>query len=523
MTKKWIIVLIFAIGLAMIGLITAQLFWIKQAFELKEMHFGQLVNNSLISVSKQLQEREIAKDVLNAVELSDVATPKVPKNKLYSPKSSEIIDSSAFISGYSSEINAHMNVDTNEIHFTQELVISEQGYIFSSNQTDPFKYEESLKIRQKILNDIENDQGHRKKFVDKVMRKLSKSNQNIGARIKNVELFHAISGELANAGIFLPCEYAVVDDQKHALLKSKNFEFTQNNKYYSSRLFPDDYISKSFYLVLYFPSQKDFILRTIGYMGTSSIILTFFILLIFGFTVFVIIRQKRISEIRNDFVSNMTHELKTPISTISLASQMLNDKSIPIESKNLTNLAGVISDETKRLSIQVEKVLQMAVFERGKIVLKIRQLDIHELITNVVKNFIIQVRNRNGQIVKNLDAEFSLVNVDEVHFSNVLLNLCDNAIKYSKGQPLITISTRNKKNWIIITVEDNGIGISKANQKRIFEKFYRVSIGNIHNVKGFGLGLSYVKKLVEEHGGKITLQSEMNVGTTFEIWIPVIK
>jgi two-component system, OmpR family, phosphate regulon sensor histidine kinase PhoR len=258
-------------------------------------------------------------------------------------------------------------------------------------------------------------------------------------------------------------------------------------------------------------------------MGTSSLLLTLFILAIFIITVVVIIKQKRLSEIRNDFVNNMTHELKTPIATISLASQMLNDKSIPIESKNLNSLAGVISDETKRLSIQVEKVLQMAVFDKGKISLKIRRLEIHELINNVVKNFILQVRNRNGQITKNLDAEYTMVNVDEVHFSNILLNLLDNAIKYSKGQPQITVSTFNKKSGIIIEVQDNGIGISKANQKRIFEKFYRVSTGNIHNVKGFGLGLSYVKKIVEEHGGKISLHSEVNVGTTFEIWIPVIK
>jgi signal transduction histidine kinase len=261
----------------------------------------------------------------------------------------------------------------------------------------------------------------------------------------------------------------------------------------------------------------------IGYMGSSSILLTLFIIIIFGVTIFVIIRQKRISEIRNDFVNNMTHELKTPISTISLASQMLSDKSIPIESKNLTNLAGVISDETKRLSYQVEKVLQMAVFDKGKISLKIRQLDIHELVNNVVKNFIIQVRNRNGQITKNLDAEFSIANIDEVHFSNVLFNLLDNAIKYSKGQPVIEVSTFNKKKGIVIQVKDNGIGISKANQKKIFERFFRVSTGNIHNVKGFGLGLSYVKKIVEEMGGKISLESEINVGTKFDVWLSVIK
>jgi signal transduction histidine kinase len=258
-------------------------------------------------------------------------------------------------------------------------------------------------------------------------------------------------------------------------------------------------------------------------MGISSALLTLAILTAFGYTLYFILRQKKLSEIRNDFVNNMTHELKTPFSTISLASQMLNDPTIPNSMKNIDHLSKVISDESKRLGMQVEKVLQAAIFEKGKLNLKIRKLDVHEVINTVVKSFIIQVKSRNGQIIKNLDAEYSIVNIDEVHFSNVLLNLLDNAIKYSTGQPHITVSTANKKNYIAILVEDKGIGINKENQKRIFEKFYRVPTGNVHNVKGFGLGLSYVKKVVEEHNGKISLESEPNVGTKFEIIIPVVK
>jgi two-component system, OmpR family, phosphate regulon sensor histidine kinase PhoR len=525
MTKKWIIILVIAIGLAMLALIGIQSFWIKQAFDLKEMHFGQLVNNSIISVSKQLQEKEIARVVLNSVELADDThqTFKIPNTKGNDLKITYDTTNKGYNSKTDSVLRFYEEQDEKIRQYSEALLMNEQSFLFSSNQTAPTVYEENLKLRQKMLNEIEQDQGHRKRFVDKVMRKLITPNQQIEKRIRKEDLFHTISGELANAGIFLPCEYAVVDAQKNTLLKSGGFEFNNSNKYYSSRLFSEDLVSKPYYLVVYFPSQKDFILRSIGYMGTSSILLTLFILVIFIITIVVIVKQKRLSEIRNDFVNNMTHELKTPIATISLASQMLNDKSIPIESKNLSSLAGVITDETKRLSTQVEKVLQMAVFDKGKISLKIRRLEIHELINNVVKNFIIQVRNRNGQITKNLDAEFTMVNVDEVHFSNILLNLLDNAIKYSKDQPQITVSTYNKKSGITIVVQDNGIGISKANQKRIFEKFYRVSTGNIHNVKGFGLGLSYVKKIVEELGGKISLNSEVNVGTTFEIWIPVIK
>ena len=226
---------------------------------------------------------------------------------------------------------------------------------------------------------------------------------------------------------------------------------------------------------------------------------------------------------RSDFVNNMTHELKTPISTISLATQMLNDSSIPNSMKNIEHLSKVIHDESKRLSFQVEKVLQAAIFEKGKMSLKIRRLDAHEIINNVVRNFILQVKNKNGQIVKNLDAEYAVVNIDEVHFANVILNLLDNAIKYCNNEPRISVSTYNKKGFLVICIEDNGIGISKENQKRIFEKFYRISTGDIHNVKGFGLGLSYVKKVIEEHNGKISVESEINTGSKFEIQMPVAK
>ncbi|HEX3009772.1 MAG TPA: HAMP domain-containing sensor histidine kinase [Bacteroidales bacterium] len=517
MTKKWIIILIIAISLAMIGLILVQSIWIKQAYELKEMHFGQLVNNSVLRVTKSMQEKEVASNVLNSLDYLDSTegSPQGDKSSRY------LVDTFAQVPKANSETPAPQFNNPQE---NQEgYWITEQHYQYSIDKEGNQSIEQNFEVRQKILNQISKDKGHKKKFVDNILKKLDKANQNIEQRIKKEDLFRTISGELSDAGIYLPYEYGVVDAQKNALIKSKGFEFNNGFKYYSARLFPEDFISKPYYLVIYFPGQKNYIFRLISYMGTSSLLLTFFILVVFGATIFVIIRQKRLSEIRNDFVNNMTHELKTPISTISLASQMLSDKSIPIESKNLTNLAGVISDETKRLSFQVEKVLQMAVFDKGKISLKIRQLDIHELVNNVVKNFIIQVRNRNGQIVKNLDAEFSLVNVDEVHFSNVLLNLLDNAIKYSKGQPHIEVSTFNKRNGIVIRVKDNGIGISKANQKRIFERFFRVSTGNVHNVKGFGLGLSYVKKIVEEMGGKISLESEINVGTKFDIWVPVIK
>jgi len=219
----------------------------------------------------------------------------------------------------------------------------------------------------------------------------------------------------------------------------------------------------------------------------------------------------------------MTHELKTPISTISLASQMMADKSITSELKNLDNISKILNDESLRLKYQVEKVLQASVFENGSMDLKYKEADIHRIIRSISDNYSLQIAEKDGEIGLSLDAKDSLVMIDEVHFSNVLSNLIDNAIKYSPEKPEIDISTSDSASTLSISIRDRGIGIKRDNLKRIFERFYRVPTGNIHNVKGFGLGLSYVKKVVDEHNGSIEASSQYGDGTTFLIKIPKKK
>lgn len=240
----------------------------------------------------------------------------------------------------------------------------------------------------------------------------------------------------------------------------------------------------------------------------------------FSVTLLIIFRQKRISEIKNDFVNNMTHELKTPISTISLAAQMLNDKSIPVERKNLGYLGGVIADESKRLGLQVEKVLQMAIFEKTRLKLKLKEFDVHEVIKKVVANFSLQLESQGGMLITELGANNPVIVADEVHVTNVVNNLLDNALKYKNGNPEIIIFTKNATGGIVIAFKDNGVGISRDNVRKIFDQFYRVPTGNVHNVKGFGLGLSYVKKIVEAHGGRIWVDSTLGIGSTFSVFLP---
>jgi Signal transduction histidine kinase len=521
MNKKRIAILIGLIGIAVFGLIAVQGFWIKKAYRLKEELFQQHINNSIINVSRMLQENETVDNILreiNAYKQKDLSLHE---------KIVDTVGNWQDVRRKDELRNEPDNAASAPQYAASRITISsENGLIFDSVLFSHEYYSENQSqvsgSKKKFQPQLTNKIVDQQRFVERIVDRMSKPGRKFRDRVSPEKLQSLIRNELDEININLPFEYAVLDDQRNIVMQSENFDSKTDIKLFSGRLQPNDLVSNPNYLVLYFPTEKSYLVESLGLMGASSVLLTIVILITFGYTLFVIIRQKKVSEIRNDFVNNMTHELKTPIATISLASQMLNDGSIPNGMKNVDHLSKVIHDESKRLSFQVEKVLQAAIFEKNQMNLKIRRLDIHELINSVVKNFIIQVKNRNGQIVKNLDAEYSIVNIDEVHFANVLLNLLDNAIKYTKGQPSISVSTVNKKKWIAITIEDNGIGISKDNQKRIFERFYRVPTGNVHNVKGFGLGLSYVQKVVKEHNGKISLESEVNVGTKFEILLPVL-
>ena len=254
-----------------------------------------------------------------------------------------------------------------------------------------------------------------------------------------------------------------------------------------------------------------------------SVGLILLVFVVFVVALNIIFRQKQLNNMKNDFVNNMTHELKTPISTISLASQMLQDSGVGKTPETLKHISNVIRDETKRLSLQVEKVLQMAVFEKDNSILKLNEIRINSLVADIVSNFSLKVTTKGGKITPKLEAINDLALVDEVHFTNVIFNLMDNALKYSDKPLLLNIETWNEKDNLLISIEDNGIGICKDDLRRIFEKFYRVSTGNVHNVKGFGLGLAYVKKIITEHKGSIKVESELIIGTKFIITIPTLK
>jgi two-component system phosphate regulon sensor histidine kinase PhoR len=269
-----------------------------------------------------------------------------------------------------------------------------------------------------------------------------------------------------------------------------------------------------------FPNREAHLLNQMGIWSFSSFVLLV-VIVFFAYTLFVILKQRRLSEIQKDFINNMTHEFKTPISTIALSAEVLKDPNIIHHPERLVNYAAIIEKENIRLKQQVERVLQMARLDKEDIGLKQETTDVHQIIQDAVKNTAFSLQEKNGSITCALSATHHEIKADKLHLTNVLHNLIDNAIKYCIAPPTIVIRSIQRNKNLIIEVEDNGIGISPENQKRVFQKFYRVSTGNVHDVKGFGLGLSYVKSIIEAHRGNVKLKSEPGKGSIFSICLPL--
>lgn len=513
MSKKLLWSVTIVMSFAMIGLIVVQAYWINNAIKESENQFKGLVYRTLSGIVGEVQQQEAIYNILNDY------------NNQFQGSVFNLSDKA------SRQPDSIRNMADSALSFSQEVYISQMydgkklsfNYRFKNDDTIielnklPGKVEDSTSF----LNNFHNQQiSNRRAILNSILSRIFEGETNIGQRIDKESLDKIIKKHFQNRGIDLKYEFAIIDQKNDLILGSEGYDKSVKSQMYSTQLFPNDLFSKPNYLHVYFPSERKYIFASLGFMASSSILLTLLIILSFSFTIYVIFRQKKLSEMKNDFISNMTHELKTPISTISLASQMLNDPSIPAEIKNIDRISDVIDKESKRLGYQVEKVLQMAIFDRGKINLKLKKMDINEVIETVIQNFKLQIENKKGIIEEDFKAENSMITIDQVHFTNILSNLVDNAIKYSNGKPNITVRTRNQGRSLSITIEDKGIGISKEDQKKIFEKFYRVSTGNIHNVKGFGLGLSYVKRIVEAHDGFINVSSELGKGSKFSIVLP---
>ena len=349
----------------------------------------------------------------------------------------------------------------------------------------------------------------------------------IQERVDFKKLNNYLKSEFINNGLNLPFIFFVINKDGKTVYQSGEIKKEPiASDIITYVLFPNDPPSKLNYLKVYFPTKGDYISSSVTFI-VPSVLFSLILLVTFIFTIYIVFRQKRLSEMKNDFINNMTHELKTPVSTISLAAQMLKDSDITKSPDVFKHISGVINDETKRLGFLGEKVLQMSLFERQKAAFKLKEVDANDLVISVANTFVLKVEKYDGSLDIDLQATDSSIYVDEMHITNVLFNLMDNAVKYRRPEVPLTLMVRtwNDNNGkLLISVEDNGIGIKKEYLKKVFDRFFRVPTGNVHDVKGFGLGLAYVRKIIEDHKG--TIRAEMgpgNVGTKFIITLPLIK
>ena len=373
---------------------------------------------------------------------------------------------------------------------------------------------------------IRNRYIHQRELMDEVIYKIlyTASNLPLEQRINFRELDRDLQAELLHNGIEIPYHFTVSTSDGREVYRCADYETEGEENCYSQVLFGNDPPNKMGILKIHFPTMNSYIYSSVRFM-IPALFFTVVLCMAFIYTLYVIFRQKKVTELKNDFINNMTHEFKTPISTISLASQMLTDESVTKSPQMLQHITGIINDETKRLRFQVEKVLQISLFDQQKATMKMRELDVDELLTGVVNTFALKVEKNGGTIITNLEAQDATIYADEMHITNVVFNLMDNAVKYKRDDEALclTIHTWNEQNKFCLSIQDNGIGIKKENLKRVFDRFYRVHTGNLHNVKGFGLGLAYVKKVIQDHRGSIRAESEYGVGTKFIIVLPLLN
>jgi two-component system, OmpR family, phosphate regulon sensor histidine kinase PhoR len=513
MKRKTIVLLAIFFFLAISGLILIQLYWIKNAIAITDQQFRYLANKALESVVLDLEEKELIRYIVEDIDpaSTDSITAIVPSNSPLARKLHGYQPNSSLLEMYG--LNSPQ----------QPIAITSAGHkiFISAEDVSPYSSDELAEPSRQIMNsEISGRVSNKIVFLESIMEKILRNTPDIRERIDPENLNRQLRTALNNVGIYLDYEFSIRSGRFGNIWNTPGFTDKPGTNKFIIQLFPNDPVPSQNQIVLYCLQEQQYKFEKIGNLGFLSILFTMILLVLSAGTFVVIFHQKKISEIRSDFINNMTHELKTPISTISLAAQMIADKTIPENDKNIDNLAQVISDESMRLKFQVERVLQMAIFERIKMQLNRIEMDVHSIIDKAVDNFTLQIGIRGGQIRKDLQATNPVTTIDEIHLINAFSNLIDNAIKYSNDKPFIKITTRNNRNGILIMIEDKGIGISGGDLRRVFDKFYRVHSGNVHKVKGFGLGLSYVKKIIEEHNGTISAESTINKGTRFTIFLP---
>ena len=527
MNKLFFRLLVLLMSLSLIGIILVQVYWFNTSFKNNDEQFKFHVKQVIGNVADKLQKQEAYSfyDKYNHLKDSMGKAPKkddllefyyVQKN----PRTNKTIVYS------NSVISEDYNINGS---FFDKRFDSVKFKSFSSKRvTEVYnnnKIDNSI-LNQSLIPDVRIEKSGNLDVLDnaqfEIFYKDITSAMPLQERVTKETLRKLIKKELEEYGVNTKFEFGIYSNGIATKVKSADFKFDRNATY-SIPILTDNEGNEKYKLLVTFPHKKKFLLSELVSITILSIIFTLIIIIAYSSALSQLIRQRQISEIKNDFINNMTHEFKTPIATINLALDAIKNPKIIEDKEKVLRYLQMIRDENKRMHAQVENVLRISKLEKKELDIEKESSNVEDIIYDAIDHVNLILEDREGSITTHFDAARTSVLINDVHFTNVIVNILENAIKYSPEVPKIDIYTENIKDMVLVKVKDNGVGMSKAAQKRIFEKFYREHTGDIHNVKGHGLGLAYVKRIVEDHNGQVYVESEKGKGSTFIIKIPLIN
>ncbi|PJE44453.1 MAG: two-component sensor histidine kinase [Flavobacterium sp.] len=527
MNKLFFRILVVLMSLSLIGIILVQVYWFDKSFENNEEQFKFHVKQVLGNVANKLQKYE----AYTFYEKYNHVKDSIGK----APEKSDFLEFGYF----------QRDSRTNETIVYSNSIISEDYGIspsFFDKKLDSLKGIKNFSANRKteVYSDgVDNSSIKQNSSPDVKIEKTGSLDllnnyqfemffrdiaamRPIQERISNEMLQKMLSEELKEYGVKTPFEFNVYSNGLATKVKSENFKYDKASTY-SIPIFIDNDGNNKYQLLITFPQKKKFLFSELIAICVLSIIFTLIIIIAYSSALSQLIKQRQISEIKTDFINNMTHEFKTPIATINLALDAIKNPKVIEDKEKVHRYLQMIRDENKRMHAQVENVLRISKLEKKELDISKDSNDIHGIIEDAIEHVNLIIEDREGKITTHFDATRTTVLLNDVHFTNVIVNILDNAIKYSPLSPIIDVYTENVKEFVIIKIKDQGAGMSKVAQKRIFEKFYREHTGDLHNVKGHGLGLAYVKRILDDHNCQIFVESEKGKGSTFIIKVPLIN
>ena len=527
MNKLFFRLLVILMSLSLIGIILVQVYWFDTSFENNEEQFKYHVKQVLGNVADKIQKHEAYTFYEKYNRIKD-STGKIPeKNDILeygyyqrdSRTNETIIYSNSIISEDYGILPSFFDKKLDSIKQLKNFTSKRRTEIYHDNI-------DNSSLKQKVTPDVKIEKSGRLDLLDNALLEISYKDlfsvMPIQDRVSNDFLLKLLKSELNEYGVKTPFEYSIYSNGLATKIRSDRFKYDKPSTY-SIPIFIDNENNNKYQLLITFPQKKKFLFSELIGICILSIVFTLIIIIAYSSALNQLIKQRQISEIKTDFINNMTHEFKTPIATINLALDSIKNPKVIDDKEKVQRYLQMIRDENKRMHAQVENVLRISKLEKKELDIKKTSNNIHNIIEDAIEHVHLIIEDRGGLITQHLDAKRTTVLLNDVHFTNVIVNILDNAIKYSPEIPKIEISTENVKEFIYIKIKDQGAGITKAAQKRIFEKFYREHTGDLHNVKGHGLGLAYVKRILDDHNSEIFVESEKGKGSTFIIKVPLIN